>query len=112
MAMPQAARMDPHAHPDRRRQLRAIVLMLIAVAMFALMDSALKALSAHYPPFQVAAIRGMSSLPLVLAWALVTVGLRHLFRVRWSLHLLRGVLGVTMMVAFVYALKSLPMSVT
>ncbi|MUV12888.1 EamA family transporter [Lysobacter sp. HX-5-24] len=86
--------------------------MLIAVLMFALMDSALKMLSVHYPPFQVAAIRGLASLPLVLTWALVTVGLIPLFRVRWSLHLLRGVLGIVMMVAFVYALKSLPLSTT
>jgi drug/metabolite transporter (DMT)-like permease len=104
--------MDSQAHMDRRRQLRAIGLMLIAVLMFALMDSALKMLSVHYPPFQVAAIRGLASLPLVLAWALVTVGLLPLFRVRWSLHLLRGVLGIVMMVAFVYALKSLPLSTT
>jgi drug/metabolite transporter (DMT)-like permease len=109
--------MDSHVHLDpaqlaRRRQLRAIGLMLIAVLMFALMDSALKMLSVHYPPFQVAAIRGLASLPLVLAWALVTVGLLPLFRVRWSLHLLRGVLGIVMMVAFVYALKTLPLSTT
>ncbi|WP_231734313.1 DMT family transporter [Noviluteimonas gilva] len=104
--------MDSPAHTDRRRQLRAIGLMLIAVLMFALMDSALKMLSVHYPPFQVAAIRGLASLPLVLTWALVTVGLIPLFRVRWSLHLLRGVLGIVMMVAFVYALKSLPLSTT
>ena len=104
--------MDPHAPHDRRPQLRAIGLMLLAVAMFALMDSGLKMLSAHYPPFQVAAIRGMASLPLVLAWALATVGLGHLFRVRWSLHVLRGVLGIVMMVAFVYALRTLPLSTT
>jgi drug/metabolite transporter (DMT)-like permease len=104
--------MDAHTHSDRRRQLRAIGLMLIAVAMFALMDSALKMLSAHYPPFQVAAVRGLASLPLVLAWALATGGVLPLIRVRWSLHLLRGVLGIVMMVAFVYALKSLPLSTT
>lgn len=104
--------MDAYTHSDRRRQLRAIGLMLIAVAMFALMDSALKMLSAHYPPFQVAAVRGLASLPLVLAWALATGGVLPLIRVRWSLHLLRGVLGIVMMVAFVYALKSLPLSTT
>ena len=108
--------MDPHAHPDahalHRRHARAIVLMLVAVALFSLMDSALKVLSAHYPAFQVAAIRGLASLPLVAAWALATVGAAHLFRVRWSLHLLRGVLGVVMMASFVFALRSLPLSTT
>ena len=49
-------------------------------------------------------------MPLVLAWALWTVGPRALLRVRWSLHLLRGVLGIAMMASFVYALKRLPLS--
>ena len=84
--------------------------MLASVALFSLMDAGLKLLSAHYPPFQVAALRGLSSLPLVLAWALWTVGPRALLRVRWPLHLLRGVLGIAMMASFVYALKRLPLS--
>ena len=87
-----------------------MLLMLVSVALFSLMDAALKTLSAHYPPFQVAALRGLSSLPIVLAWALWTVGPMPLLRVRWPLHLLRGVLGITMMASFVYALKRLPLS--
>ena len=99
-------------HADNRRRLRAIGLMLAAVALFSIMDSVLKLLSAHYPPMQVATLRGLSSLPLVLAWAIGTVGVRHLFRVRWSLHLLRGVLGIVMMVSFIFALQTLPLSTT
>jgi drug/metabolite transporter (DMT)-like permease len=90
--------------------MKAAMLMLAAVLLFALMDAGLKLLSAHYPPFQVAALRGASSLPLVLAWALATGGWRPLLRVRWSLHLLRGVLGIAMMAGFVYALRTLPLS--
>jgi drug/metabolite transporter (DMT)-like permease len=86
--------------------------MLVAVAMFALMDAGLKQLSAHYSPFQVASLRGAASLPLVLAWALATAGVGPLIHVRWSLHLLRGVLGVAMMAAFVYAVSRLPLSTT
>jgi drug/metabolite transporter (DMT)-like permease len=86
--------------------------MLVAVAMFAMMDAALKQLSTHYPPFQVACLRGAASLPLVLAWALATGGVATLFRVRWSLHLLRGVLGVAMMATFIYAVSKLPLSTT
>ena len=96
--------------PHDTRRLRAVGLMLVAVALFAVMDSLLKLLSAHYPAFQVATLRGASSLPLVLAWAAATTGLRPLFQVRWSLHLLRGVLGIAMMASFVYALRSLPLS--
>ncbi|HEY5613884.1 MAG TPA: DMT family transporter [Lysobacter sp.] len=90
--------------------MRAVLLMLAAVALFSLMDAGLKLLAAHYPPFQVAALRGASSLPFVLVWVAATSGLAPLLRVRWPLHLLRGVLGITMMAAFVYALQTLPLS--
>ena len=93
-----------------RRQRRGMLLMLASVALFSLMDAALKTLSSHYPPFQVAALRGLSSLPLVLAWALWSTGAASLLRVRWPLHLLRGALGIAMMASFVYALKRLPLS--
>jgi len=94
------------------RSTRAVIAMLAAVGLFSLMDAGLKLLSSEYPPFQVAALRGGASLPLVLAWAFATTGLRSLLRVRWPLHLLRGVLGVAMMFGFVYALRTLPLSTT
>ena len=89
---------------------RAAMFMLVSVGLFALMDAGLKLLSVRYPPLQVAAMRGGASLPLVLPWVLATVGVRSLFRVRWSLHLLRAVLGITMMAMFVFALRTLPLS--
>ena len=92
------------------RPMRAVWAMLFAVGVFSLMDAGLKQLTTHYPPLQVAALRGAASLPFVLGWALATVGVRPLLRVRWSLHLLRGGLGITMMVSFVYAIGSLPLS--
>ena len=87
-----------------------MLLMLLSVLLFSLMDAGLKTLSSHYPAVQVATLRALSSLPLVLAWALWSVGWRPLVRVRWALHLLRGVLGVVMMASFVYALARLPLS--
>ncbi|MFC0679725.1 DMT family transporter [Lysobacter korlensis] len=84
--------------------------MLAAVALFSVMDAGLKQLAGHYPPFQVAALRGAASLPFVLVWAASTSGLRPLLRVRWRLHLLRGVFGVAMMASFVYSLRTLPLS--
>jgi len=95
------------AHSQRGR---AIVTMLVAVVMFSLMDAILKLLSEHYPPFQVATLRGLSSLPFVLTWALASAGWRPLLRVRWPLHLLRGALGVGMMASFVYGVNRLPLS--
>jgi drug/metabolite transporter (DMT)-like permease len=100
------------ARQAHARQTRAMLTMLVAVALFAMMDAGLKQLSVTYPPFQVASLRGAASLPLVLVWALATVGVGPLIRVRWSLHLLRGVLGVAMMAAFVYAVARMPLSTT
>jgi drug/metabolite transporter (DMT)-like permease len=97
----------PHSSHDRRR---AILVMLASVALFSMMDAGLKTLSERYPPFQVATLRGLASLPLVLAWSLATVGWKPLLRVRWPLHLLRGVIGIAMMASFVYALKRMPLS--
>ena len=99
--------MDHHDPDKARRQRRAIMLMLGCVLVFCLMDAVLKTLSAHYPPFQVAALRGASSLPWLVAWAAMTTGLLPLLRARWSLHLLRGAIGILMMAAFVYALRTL-----
>jgi drug/metabolite transporter (DMT)-like permease len=93
-------------HPNQA----AILFMLTAVALFALMDAGLKLLAPHYPPLQVAALRGLSSLPFVLVWVLCTANIRSLLRVHWPLHLLRGALGIGMMVGFVYGLRSMPLS--
>ena len=96
--------------PPRPSLASAVLLMLAAVLMFALMDAGLKLLSSQYPPLQVAALRGLSSLPLVTVWVLATVPARSLLRVHWPLHLLRGVLGVAMMFGFVYGLRTMPLS--
>ncbi len=84
--------------------------MLISVGVFSLMDAGLKLLVPHYPPLQIAALRGAASIPLVLAWALPSVGVRGLVAIRWPLHLLRGVAAIGMMTSFVYALDTMPLS--
>ena len=91
-------------------RLRGIASMVGAVALFALMDSGLKLLAPHYPPMQVAALRGLASLPLVFVWALADGGLMQLVRVRWPIHLLRGGLAVVMLGAFAYALRLMPLA--
>ncbi|MFY2763469.1 DMT family transporter [Arenimonas sp. MALMAid1274] len=90
--------------------LRGIIAMLLAVGLFSLMDGGLKHLAGHYPAMQVAALRALSSLPLVVAWVLLTGGVRGLFRVRWPLHLLRGALAIAMLSTFAYALKRMPLT--
>lgn len=92
------------------RNLRGILAMLAAVASFSLMDTGLKLLSVHYPPVQVAALRALSSLPLVCAYVVWRGAVPGLFRVRWPLHVLRGVLGVAMLALFTFGLRKLPLA--
>ncbi len=90
--------------------LRSIVAMLIAVGFFALMDAVLKTLSARYPAVQIASLRGLTALPLVLiyiAWRGTWHSMRH---IRWGLHVLRGVLGIVMLTLFTMGVRELPLS--
>jgi len=90
--------------------LRSIVAMLVAVGFFSLMDAVLKTLNAHYPPIQVAALRGLSAWPLVCLYVLWRREVGLLLKVRWPLHFLRGVVGIAMLSLFGYALKRLDMA--
>ncbi|MDH5824834.1 DMT family transporter [Luteimonas sp. RD2P54] len=89
---------------------RGAAWMLLAVALFALMDAGMKWLAADYPPLQVATLRGAAALPLVFAWVLLGGRAATLLRVHWRLHLVRGALGIAMMAGFVYGLARMPMS--
>ena len=95
-----------------RQNLRGMLSMLLAIATFSLMDAALKTLAPDYPPMQIAAMRGWSSLPLVALWVLVDGGPRQLLHVRWTLHVFRGLLSIVMLAAFAYALRTLPLAET
>lgn len=97
-----------HAHGN----LRSIVNMMLAMLFFSLMDAVLKTLSAHYPPLQMACLRGLTALPLVLAWIQWRRGWGRLKNLRWSLHILRGVLGITMLSLFTRGVSELPLSAT
>ncbi|MCX7691828.1 DMT family transporter [Tepidimonas taiwanensis] len=89
---------------------RSIVAMVVAVGFFALMDSVLKTLSAHYPATQVAALRGWTALPLVLGYLAWRRSWARVWRVRWPLHAARGVLAVVMLTSFTWGLQSLPLA--
>lgn len=94
----------------RSTQLRGVGAMLLAVLLFSLMDAGLKLLVAHYPALQVAALRAIVSLPLVCAYVAWRGAAKSLFKVRWSLHLLRGGLGIAMLALFAYGLRLLPLA--
>jgi drug/metabolite transporter (DMT)-like permease len=74
------------------------------------MDAGLKLLTAHYSSVQVAALRGLCALPVVFVWALYAGGAGQLIRVRWPLHIVRGLLSVAMMISFTFGLKELSLA--
>jgi drug/metabolite transporter (DMT)-like permease len=94
----------------RNEKIAGMTSMLMGVASFSCMDAGLKLLTAHYPSAQVAALRGLSALPVVFMWVLFAGGAQQLLRVRWPLHLIRGVLSVFMMLTFTFALKELSLA--
>jgi drug/metabolite transporter (DMT)-like permease len=90
--------------------LRSIYAMLIAVAMFSLMDTAMKLLSQHYPAVLVAALRALSSMPLVIGYLVWRGAFRNITTVRWPLQVLRGVLGIAMLALFAFGLRNLSLA--
>lgn len=90
--------------------LYAIYAMMIAVVMFALMDTVMKMLAATLPAIQVAALRSLASLPLVCLYLLWRGAFRGIFRIRYSLHLLRAAVGISMLFFFAYGLKTLSLA--
>lgn len=83
--------------------------MLAACAAFACMDALLKILAGTFAPAQVAALRGLTGLPLVCLYVAWRGETRALFsrQLRWGLHAARGVLALTMLLLFTFGLKSL-----
>ncbi|WP_247596774.1 DMT family transporter [Hydrogenophaga sp. PAMC20947] len=103
--------MSPHrSHPTGN--LRSIVAMVVAVGFFALMDAVLKALSARYPVLQIATLRALTGLPLVLVYISWRRAWHTVWRIRWPLHLLRGGLGIVMLSLFTTGVRELPLSAT
>ncbi|WP_423186984.1 DMT family transporter [Alishewanella sp. d11] len=92
------------------RPTRGIIAMLLAVAFFAAMDAGMKALTQYHSPMQIACLRGALAWPFVVLWLWQSDQVKHLLKARWSLHLLRAALGITMLWAFVFSLQSLALA--
>ena len=95
---------------QRSARLRAISLMLMAVAAFSAMDALLKYFATRYPSMEVAFLRGLASLPFMALPALVRGQYRELLPGRFWMHLLRGALMVVMLAGFVYAVRTLSLA--
>jgi drug/metabolite transporter (DMT)-like permease len=99
-------------HTTSSSNLRSIVAMVVAVGFFALMDAVLKALSARYPALQIATLRALTGLPLVLLYISWRRAWHTVWHIRWPLHLLRGGLGIAMLSLFTTGVRELPLSAT
>ena len=98
------------AGPQRSGRLRAIALMLMAVASFSAMDALLKYFATRYPSMEVAFLRGLASLPFMALPAVVKGQFRDLLPGRFGMHLLRGALMVVMLAGFIYAVRTLSLA--
>ena len=90
--------------------LYSIYAMVLAVFMFAMMDTVMKLLSQRYPAIQVAALRSLTSLPLIVVYVGVKVGYGGILTIRWPLHILRAVLGIAMLSLFAFGIRKLSLA--
>src|SRR6186713_2712839 len=88
---------------------RGVLAMLVSVAVFAVMDAAMKELAQTYPPLEVGCLRGLASIPFFLLGVSVTGQWRLLVPVRWRDHFLRGGLAIVMLWLFIYSVSRLPL---
>src|SRR5690606_2810233 len=95
----------PQLHPRA-----AAAWMLVAGLLFAIMDAAIKWIAESYSPFQVATLRSIAAMPLVLLWIILRGRLGTLRHIHWPLHLVRGVIGVGVMTCFIYGVARMPLS--
>jgi drug/metabolite transporter (DMT)-like permease len=90
--------------------IKGALYLCLAMGAFGGLDACIKVLSAHYPSMQVVTLRGLSSLPLALAWVAWRGQMGSLLRIRWPLHALRGALGIAMIWSLSMGLRELPMT--
>jgi drug/metabolite transporter (DMT)-like permease len=94
----------------QHENMRGIGLMLLAMAVLSFMDATMKQLTEHYGALQIAALRGIVSLPFIVVWLLWKGQVRAVLRIRWPWHVLRGFLAVLMLTSFIYAIGTMPLS--
>lgn len=95
---------------ERSGNLLGILAMILGVALFAGVDAILKMLVEHYPPLQVAGLRGLVALPILSVWIHQRGSWGTLLAVRARLQLLRGSLAVGMLVLLTLGYRDLPLA--
>ncbi|MDX1330137.1 MAG: DMT family transporter, partial [Burkholderiaceae bacterium] len=94
----------------REGNTRGIISMLIAMGAFGMMDAVIKLLSVDMPPMQIAALRGLVTIPLLAVYMWRRGSFHSIVRIKWPLQMVRGVLAIAMLWAFSVGIKSLAMT--
>jgi drug/metabolite transporter (DMT)-like permease len=90
--------------------MRGIALKLIAVLLFSIMASLIKASADLVPPGEAVFFRSFFALPVILTWLALRGDLRSGLRVKRVMgHVWRGLIGVTAMICGFAALGMLPL---
>src|SRR5690606_1810193 len=88
---------------------RGATLMVLSCAGFAIMMALIRHTSLELHPFQIAFFRNFFGLVVMLPWFL-RVGTGALRTGRFSLHLLRAVLGMSSMLCWFWVVSVMPMA--
>ncbi len=89
-----------------------IVYLIAGISVFSVQDLILKLISGGYPLYQAMIIRGLTSIPFLLAFAHFDGGLRTLFSAGVGKMLLRGLVMFLAYFSFYIALAGLPLPTT
>ena len=92
---------------------RAILILVVGIAIFSVQDLILKLLSGDYPLHQAMVLRSVTAIPFMLALTRMMDGsLAGLISPHWPAMLGRGVLNFLAYTAYYLALAALPMATT
>jgi len=74
------------------------------------LDAVIKLLSVDMPPMQIAALRGLVTLPLLGIYMWRRHSFHSIVKIKWPLQMARGVLAIAMLWSFSVGIKSLAMT--
>ncbi len=89
-----------------------IACLIAGISVFSVQDLILKLISGGYPLYEAMMIRGVTSIPFLLAFAHFDGGLRSLFTPGLSKMILRGAVMFVAYFSFYIALAGLPLATT
>lgn len=89
--------------PPAQSPLRGVALMMIAVALYSIMDALVKGLAQIYHPFQVAFFRGLFALVPIGVMIGLRGGVGQLATRRIGGHAVRSAFGIVALLSFFYA---------